>query len=77
VVTEALAWKMPVVMRNLGIYQGKYDNNPLVHFFDNPLGTGSIDEVVKIVEIIKDQLLPMGAGLESVYNKIVGGKSAP
>ena len=75
VVMEALAWKMPVVMRNLKVYQGKYDNNSLVHFFDNPAGTSYVDGVVEIVGIIKDQLFPMGARLESAYNKIIGGRS--
>lgn len=34
VVEEALAWKMPVFMRNLPVYWGKYDDNPLVTYID-------------------------------------------
>jgi len=46
VVKEALAWNMPVYMRNLPIYMGEYDNEPLVTFID--------DDVQATVEKLKN-----------------------
>jgi hypothetical protein len=36
-VKEALAWDMPVYMRNLSAYCGEYDNNSLVHYINNDI----------------------------------------
>jgi hypothetical protein len=38
VLKEALAWQMPVVMRNLPAYCGSYDDKSGVHFIDDDLG---------------------------------------
>ena len=38
VIKEALSWQMPVFMRPLPVYMGKYDNNPLVTYLDDDIG---------------------------------------
>ena len=37
VIKEALSWQMPVFMRNLPSYCGKYNNEPLVTFIDDDI----------------------------------------
>jgi glycosyltransferase involved in cell wall biosynthesis len=50
---EALSWGMPVLMRNLPVYHGKYDENPLVTYISGDVG--------ETVGILRRRLLPMAA----------------
>jgi glycosyltransferase involved in cell wall biosynthesis len=51
VVKEALAWQMPVFMRNLSIYMGEYDGNPLVRF----IGT-SVENTIEQLKEVRDAI---------------------
>jgi autotransporter strand-loop-strand O-heptosyltransferase len=62
VVKEAIAWSLPVFMRNLPTYCGLYDKEPLVTFIDA--------DVEKTCGLIRKQFpleVSMGFALEKVY----------
>jgi glycosyltransferase involved in cell wall biosynthesis len=60
VIKEALSWQMPVLMRNLPVYCGEYNNNPLVQFIDENIN----DTANKILQVFQ----PMLGSILRAYN---------
>jgi autotransporter strand-loop-strand O-heptosyltransferase len=60
VIKEALSWQMPVLMRNLPVYCGEYNNNPLVQF----IGENIHDTANKILQYFQ----PMLGSILRAYN---------
>lgn len=54
---EALAWDLPVYMRNLPIYNGRFDNEPLVQFI-------TTEDAVGVADMLRQRFHPMLVGVE-------------
>jgi autotransporter strand-loop-strand O-heptosyltransferase len=62
VVKEALAWSLPVYMRNLSQYLGSYDKEPLVTFIDD-----DVDRTVGLLRQRFPEAITMAVGLQRAY----------
>jgi autotransporter strand-loop-strand O-heptosyltransferase len=61
VIKEALAWQMPILMRDLATYGGKYHRNPLVEFIS------VTDNVRSLAENLRRRFRTLGSDLLDAY----------
>lgn len=65
VVKEAIAWGMPVLMRNLSNYCGMYDNEPMITFIDD-----DVDKTVALLRKMFPLHTDIGPALHELYQQV-------